>query len=325
MASTYVFDGSGMTVPFAQALESGDMASIRRAPKADFHRHAFFGTYLENVERWLGRTLERPVFPLAGLKEMEDYASRVLAPHISSRTAFEYTSEAALNDAREDGIRRLEMSFDIRTAGHFDDGVAEFASAIQDLEKRHERTVDLRPELGIARENIGDSRLEERAREGIESGLFQSIDLYGNERACTLEAVTPLYRLAQSAGLKLKAHAGEFGGAERVRESVEVLGLHEVQHGIAAAESVDVMGWLSRNRIRLNVCPSGNVLLGAVVSLAAHPIRVLVDNGVEVTVNTDDPMIFGQSVSREYLNLYRAGVFTAGELNAIRVASIADD
>ena len=314
-----------MTVPFAQALESGDMASIRRAPKADFHRHAFFGTYLENVERWLGRTLERPVFPLAGLKEMEDYASRVLAPHISSRTAFEYTSEAALNDAREDGIRRLEMSFDIRTAGHFDDGVAEFASAIQDLEKRHERTVDLRPELGIARENIGDSRLEERAREGIESGLFQSIDLYGNERACTLEAVTPLYRLAQSAGMKLKAHAGEFGGAERVRKTVETLGLNEVQHGIAAAESADVMRWLSRNRIRLNVCPSSNVMLGAVASLAVHPIRVLADNGVEVTVNTDDPMIFGQSVSQEYMNLFEAGVFSADELDAIRVASIADD
>lgn len=314
-----------MTLPFAKALESGDMASIRRAPKADVHRHAFFGTYLENVERWLGRTLERPVFPMTGLKEMEDYASRVLAPHISSRTAFEYTSEAALDDAREDGIRRLEMSFDIRTAGHFEDGVAQFASAIGNLKKRHANTVDLGPELGIARESIGDSRLEDRASEGIESGVFQSIDLYGNEGACTLDAVIPLYRLAQSAGMKLKAHAGEFGGAERVRKTAEALGLNEVQHGIAAAESADVMRWLSRNRIRLNVCPSSNVMLGAVASLAVHPIRVLVDNGVEVTVNTDDPMIFGQSLSREYLNLYRAGVFTAGELDAMRVASIADD
>ena len=313
-----------MTTPFAEALESGDTASIRRAPKAEFHRHAFFGTYLENVERWLARALERPVFPLAGLKAMEDYASRVLAPHISSRAAFEYTSEAALDDAREDGIRRLEMSFDIRTAGHFVDGFTGFASAIGDLKERHGKTVDLRPELGIARENIGDKRLEDRAREGIESGLFQSIHLYGNERACTLDTVIPLYRLAQSAGMKLKAHAGEFGGSERVRKTAETLGLNEVQHGIAAAASVDVMRWLSRNGIRLNVCPSSNVMLGAVASLAAHPIRVLVDNGVEVTVNTDDPMIFGQSVSREYRNLYRAGVLTAGELDAIRAASLAE-
>ena len=313
-----------MTIPFAQAVESGDMASIRRAPKTDVHRHAFFGTHVENVERWLGRTLERPVFPMAGLKEMEDYACRALAPHISSRAAFEFTSEAAMDDARGDGVRYMEMSFDIRTADHFEDGVSGFVSAIGNLKMRYEKTVDLRPELGIARENIGDIRLEDRAREGIESGLFQSIDLYGNEEACTLDAVTPLYRLAQSAGMKLKAHAGEFGGAERVRKTAETLGLHEVQHGIAAAESVDVMRWLSRNRIRLNVCPSSNVMLGAVASLAAHPIRVLVDNGVEVTVNTDDPMIFGQSVSREYLNLYRAGVFTAGELDAIRVASITE-
>ena len=64
-------------------------------------------------------------------------------------------------------------------------------------------------------------------------------------------------------------------------------------------------------------------MLGAVSSLASHPIRVLVDRGVEVTVNTDDPMIFGQSVSQEYLNLFDAGVLSADELDAIRVTSVA--
>ena len=123
--------------------------------------------------------------------------------------------------------------------------------------------------------------------------------------------------------MKLKAHAGEFGGAERVRKTAETLGLNEVQHGIAAAESADVMRWLSRNRIRLNVCPSSNVMLGAVDSLPSHPIRVLFDHGVEVTVNTDDPMIFGQSVSQEYMNLFEAGVFSADELNEIRATSLA--
>ena len=63
-------------------------------------------------------------------------------------------------------------------------------------------------------------------------------------------------------------------------------------------------------------------MLGAVDSLSTHPIRALFDQGVEVTVNTDDPMIFGQSVSQEYLNLFEAGVFSAEELDGIRIASM---
>ena len=65
-----------------------------------------------------------------------------------------------------------------------------------------------------------------------------------------------------------------------------------------------------------------NVMLGGVSDLASHPIRVLFDNGVPVTINTDDLMIFGQSVSEEYRNLYRAGVFSAEALNDIRRASL---
>jgi len=123
--------------------------------------------------------------------------------------------------------------------------------------------------------------------------------------------------------MKLKAHVGEFGGAAEIRRTVELLELDEVQHGIAACESVEVMRWLAANRTRLNVCPTSNVMLDAVSHLAAHPVRLLYDNGIPVTINTDDPMIFDQSVSDEYRNLYRAGVFSAAELDEIRRASLA--
>ena len=109
---------------------------------------------------------------------------------------------------------------------------------------------------------------------------------------------------ARQRGMKLKAHVGEFGSAEMVRHTVEVLELDEVQHGVNAASSVEVMKWLSRNKIMLNVCPTSNVMLGVAESLGTHPIRKLFDHGVMVSINTDDLMIFGQSVSEEYLNLY---------------------
>ncbi len=319
-----IFDDGEMTIPFAQALEEGDLSAIKHAPKAEYHRHHFFGTRIENVERWLGHALARPIFPMRSLRGMMDYAGSALNPYLNSRAGCEFTSRAAVEEAIEDGIRRLEMSFDVRSAGHFETGLAGFASFIRDLVERNRDRIDLRPELGIPREIVGDRVMANRARDGIESGLFHSIDIYGDEHACSLDDVLPLYRQARSAGMKLKAHVGEFGGADRVRETAEALGLDEVQHGIAAAESPSVMRWLSNNRIRLHVCPSGNVMLGATDSLASHPIRTLFDQGVEVTVNTDDPMIFGQSVSQEYLNLFEAGVFSAEELDGIRSASMTE-
>jgi adenosine deaminase len=106
--------------------------------------------------------------------------------------------------------------------------------------------------------------------------------------------------------------ARNFGSScytRRVPEDrAEELELDEVQHGIAAAQSTSVMKFLADNRIRLNICPTSNVLLGRVQSLAEHPIRKLYDAGVKVTVNTDDVLVFGQSVSDEFLNLYRAGL-----------------
>jgi adenosine deaminase len=100
---------------------------------------------------------------------------------------------------------------------------------------------------------------------------------------------------------------------------------HDVQHGIAAAESGAVMRFLADHRIRLNICPTSNVMLGRVETLAAHPIRRLYDAGVRVTVNTDDILMFGQSVSDEFLNLYRAGLFNAAELDQIRQNGLRDD
>src|SRR5262249_37815930 len=95
-------------------------------------------------------------------------------------------------------------------------------------------------------------------------------------------------------------------------EALQRVPTEEVQHGIAAARSGTVMRFLADHRIRLNICPTSNVMLGRVDSLAAHPVRGLYDAGVRVTINTDDVLVFGQSASQEYLNLYRAGPIQRG-------------
>ena len=311
-----------MSIDFVAALSTDNLTAIKASPKTDVHCHAFFSARRESVEHWLGHPLTKPPLKMKGVEGMMEYADAVLAPHIKHREGFEFVGVSAMKDAIQDGVVMLEMSFDIRLAEFYPDGLTELCTFIEALVERYRTRLDLRPELGLARECAGDPKWMKLAHEAVELGLFQSIDLYSRQELCPPEAVKPLYAKARAAGMKLKAHVGEFGGAEEIRRTVEVLGLDEVQHGIAAAESVEVMRWLSENRIQLNVCPTSNVMLDAVPDLASHPIRVLFDNGVPVTINTDDLMIFGQSVSEEYRNLYQAGVFSAQELDSIRRVSL---
>ena len=307
---------------FIEALSTDNLTGIKAAAKTDVHCHVFLSTRRENVERWLGHPLTKPPSKMKGLGGMMDYIHTVLAPHLEHREGFEFIAVSAINDARQDGVVILETSFDIRLVKLYPEGLTEVCTFIKMLVERYQAQVNLRPELGFARECAADPKWMKLAHEAIESDIFQSIDLYSHQDACAPEAVKPLYRKARAAGMKLKAHVGEFGGAEEVRRTVEVLDLDEVQHGIGAVESTEVMRWLSENQIRLNISPTSNVMLGAVTELTSHPIRILFDNGVPVTINTDDLIIFGQSVSEEYRNLYRAGVFSAQELDDIRRASL---
>ncbi|MBP3196865.1 MAG: adenosine deaminase, partial [Butyrivibrio sp.] len=133
-----------------------------------------------------------------------------------------------------------------------------------------------------------------------------------------IENFIPIYRRAKTEGLKLKAHVGEWGTAEDVRRAVECLELDEVQHGIAAVNDPSVVRFLVDNKIRLNITPSSNYLLGRVKDMKAHPIAELYRSGVDVTINSDDVLIFDSDVSKEYLRLYRCGCLTADELDDIR-------
>jgi adenosine deaminase len=101
-------------------------------------------------------------------------------------------------------------------------------------------------------------------------------------------------------------------------EAVELLELSEVHHGIAAVKSKEVMRWLSKHKIQLNICPTSNIMLKRATSYYGHQIKELFENEIPVTVNTDDLLIFDSSVSEEYLKLYANKVFSIEELEIIR-------
>lgn len=303
-----------MSAEFIEAIKREDLAALKTVPKTDCHNHSFYGTRIERVEQWSGVQVPRPPALMNGLEAMKAYARHTLHPYLNTRAGFEFTAEAAIRDAIDDGVTRLEMSCDARFALFYPDqehGLIAFLDALRTL---YRTRITFYPELGFSR---GDPlERETLARRCLISGFFAALDLYGDETAIT--PYQSLVQAAKQAGMKVKAHVGEFGSAALIRQTVEAFELDAVQHGIRAAQAPEVMQWLGRHQIPLHICPTSNVMLGSVDQLAHHPIRILYDHGVWVTINTDDLMIFGQSVSEEYLNLYRAGVLSAEELDDIR-------
>ncbi|MGH3474151.1 MAG: adenosine deaminase [Aeromicrobium sp.] len=105
---------------------------------------------------------------------------------------------------------------------------------------------------------------------------------------------------AQAAGLHSVPHAGESTGPETIWDSLRHLGAERIGHGIAAAQDEKLMEYLAATGVVLEVCPTSNVRTKSVPSLAEHPLPELVKAGVTVTINSDDPPMFGTTLSQEY-------------------------
>ena len=132
-----------------------------------------------------------------------------------------------------------------------------------------------------------------------------------------------------AAGLHSVPHAGESTGPETIWDSIHHLHAERIGHGISAAQDPALMAYLAENNISLEVSPTSNVCTRSVPSLAEHPLPTLVAAGVPVTINSDDPPMFGTTLNAEYkiaaelLGLDHAGL---AELSRAAVrASFADD
>jgi hypothetical protein len=301
---------------FCAALEAGDLDALRACPKADLHNHFILGGDRDFIREQTGRDIAPLIEPLKSMDDMHAWVDAQTGGLFDDLPGRFFAFEATLVQAQRDGVTRLDIGEDV-WAVTLGMSAAELTSELTAIHARTAPEIDWIPQLGLSR-HCDISALLDWIDPFLDLGFYQTLDLYSDELAQPIAAFIPVYRRAQDAGLRLKAHVGEWGTADDVRDAVEILELAEVQHGIAAATSPEVMRFLADNHIIVNVCPTSNVLLGRVADLKTHPIRHLFDAGVIVTIATDDVLMFGQSASQEYLNLYHAGLFSAAELDEIR-------
>lgn len=124
--------------------------------------------------------------------------------------------------------------------------------------------------------------------------------LASDEARGPAEPFADAFAIARAAGLLSTPHAGEHAGPPSVRAALDLLGANRVQHGVRAVEDPVLVQRLVDEGICLDVCPTSNVLLSVTPSLAEHPLPALLDAGVRVSLNADDPVIFGCTLLDEY-------------------------
>jgi adenosine deaminase len=287
-------------------------------PKVDLHRHLEGSLRLEtlaDIAREHG--IDLPSYEIEHLRpyvqitnDPPDFGRflekfRLLRRFYTTREAVERVAYEAVIDAAADNVRYLELRFNPAALSHaqgFDfaevtDWVIEAvnrAQAESSIVVRLLCTLVRHEPIDLAERTI-DVALARRAR-----GIV-GVDLAGDEVRFPAAPFRDLFRRAAEGGLGITIHAGEAGGADNVREAIELLGAQRIGHGIRAIENSDVVKLVRDRQVALEVCPTSNLQTGVMRKFGHHPLRDLYLLGVPVTINTDDPSVSDTTLTDEYL------------------------
>lgn len=148
------------------------------------------------------------------------------------------------------------------------------------------------------------------------------IGIGGSEKEYPAELFTDVYEQARKYGFKTTAHAGEADGPGSIWSALLKLKVNRIGHGTRAAEDKELMRYLSENQIPVELCPISNLRTKVIKSIKEHPVKQFIDMGIPVSINTDDPKMFNNSLAEEYLALKVNFDFTDSDICNIIINSI---
>jgi adenosine deaminase len=281
-------------------------------PKVELHVHLEGSirpsTLLTLAER---NGVDLPARNLAGLREFYNFVDfdhfiRVyLAISKCLRTVADFSLiayEFGADMARQH-IRYAEVTFTPHThVAALDLPFDDIMAGLNDGRARAQADfgVEFQWVLDIVRDAI-DSRhqVAEWAISAMDRGVV-GLGLGGTEQGYPPELFEDAYAMAREAGLHCVPHAGEVVGPESVWGAIRTLGAERIGHGVRSVEDPALVGYLRVRQIPLEVCPTSNLCLGVYPSYNEHPVRWLWEQGLYVTLNSDDPPMFNTDLVREY-------------------------
>jgi adenine deaminase len=287
------------------------MLDVAALPKAELHLHiegTFEPELMFELARRNGISLPYPdvesvrrAYVFTDLQSFLDIYYQACAVLIREEDFFDLTM-AYLRRAHAQGVRHAEIFFDPQT--HTERGIS-MGTVVAGIDRALQQG---QTELGISSHLILcflRHLPESDALATLDQALpyrehIIGVGLDSSERGHPPEQFQRVYERARGQGLRAVAHAGEEGPAEYVWQALDLLKVDRIDHGVRCLEDPRLVDRLVEEQVPLTICPLSNVKTRVVDTLADHPVRTLLEKGLSISVNSDDPAYFGGYVVDNY-------------------------
>jgi adenosine deaminase len=308
---------------------------LRSIPKVELHRHLEcsirFSTLLELAPQ-VGiilpadhKTAKKQLLVTEPMHDLESVLNKFLSTQavLYSEEILTRITYEAIEDAVSEGIRILELRY-APTFVHLGHPNLNFESIHRSIVKGVEMAKAKKLPIAVGliatiqrilSVDVG-ARVADFAIENKDT--FVGMDLADNEVGFDAAPFAPLFLRAKKAGLHITVHSGESNVPEAatfVQRAIELLGAERIGHGVQVYKSEKIMEFVKAQGVALELCPTSNWLTNAVTSTAAHPFRKLMEFGIPVTINSDDPGVFDIDLVNEYRVLATEHAFTRAEFD----------
>lgn len=290
---------------------------IRSLPKTEMHLHIEGSLPLELLQKLDPLRHSTPPeswqhgFRYKNFAAFDEHLLGLVMPWFNSPERYHEAAKMIFERLqKEQNVRYVETSFA--------SGVLEFRhvdgpATAEAIKSAAPNGMEVRVFMGMHHNGYND-----RTRSFIEDCVnweyLDGVDLHGDE-TMPMEAWTDrIWKRFNDAGKMTKAHAGEFCGPEFIREVLRRLNVKRIEHGERAARDPKLLEELRESGITLDLCPISNIKLGVASSFKDHSLRKIFDAGVRCTINTDDPICFGNKLFDDYEIMARESGFTKREL-----------
>jgi adenosine deaminase len=280
--------------------EAPDRAWIAALPKAEVHLHLEGCIPSSIAEGSADRSGAPDITSLAELLSHLDWS----CGRIERAEQIEQIARLLSQRAAEGGVRHVDVIVNPSHWPHWRDRLGAMVDALDgaftEAEEDGGATVGLCVSLG---RTFSASQAEELLDRVLllDRRRVVALSIDGDETLGSHnERFAGVFRRAGRAGLHRCAHAGESSGAQGVWEAMDMLGAERIDHGIRCTEDPALVRELAARGVPLDICPTSNVVLGIVADLASHPLDALRRAGVRVSLNTDDPLLYGIDLIGEY-------------------------
>ncbi len=296
---------------------TASLNTFRALPKVELHRHLEGSLRLDtmlDIATQHGITIPADVLRLSTLVQIQEEDKftfqnflakfNTLRLFYRSPEVIHRITREAIEDAAKDNVKYMELRFTpvaLSRAERFPlhDVIDWVLSSAKDAAEKHSMIVKL-----IASVNRHEStELAEQvawlAADHVKDGLV-ALDLAGNEADFPSQPFYGIFKEAKQAGLHVTIHAGEWGPAYNVREAIEEIGAERIGHGVRVMEDDSIVALARERQTAFEVCVTSNYQSGVFESLETHPLMQMLEAGLNVTVNTDDPSISRITLSHEY-------------------------